>query len=99
MPTLDSIEVLSVRLTNAENKINSIEDKVERAFRDLHIAISGLNFLRNDVYLSDQRSITKEFESLNKKADNTIKIAMWSLGTVASLTIAAVIGILLRVVA
>lgn len=97
MTTPDSIEVLSIRVSNAENKIESVEDKIERAFRELQTTISALSFVRNDVYQSDQRSFYKEIENTNKKADSSFKIAIWSLGTVASLVIAAALGIVLKV--
>lgn len=97
MPTPDSIEVLSIRVSNAENKIDSVEDKIERAFRELQATISALSFVRNDVYQSDQRSFYKEIENINKKVDSSFKIAIWSLGTVASLVIAAALGIVLKV--
>lgn len=97
MPTPDSIEVLSIRVSNAENKIESVEDKIERAFRELQTTISALSFVRNDVYQSDQRSFYKEIENTNKKVDSSFKIAIWSLGTVASLVIAAALGIVLKV--
>lgn len=97
MPIPDSVEVLAVRVAATENKIASIEDKVERAFRELQATISALSFVRNDVYQSDQRSLSKEIENTYRRADTSFRIAIWSLGTVASLVIAAALGIVLKV--
>lgn len=85
-----TIQELEWRIKAAENKIDSIDDKIDKGFKDLKADIQALNFIRKDLYDSERKS-------LDDKMDSMKALVMWCLASIVGFAVTGVVAIALKV--
>lgn len=64
-------------------------DQMDKRLERMEGSVERLAFVSLDLYRSEQAN-------QNERIDSAVKLAMWALGLVCSLTVAALLGLLVR---
>lgn len=89
---------LSWRLSSVEREVHEIKGLLTTGLTGVESKISGLQFVRADVYASHREAQEKRFADQDQKIDNNSKQSQWALGLVCSLVLFGLFGLALAMV-